>query len=89
MTRDAVAAVVGDAHRQVDHFLDHRVERARRHHLLEAGPGALQRGRVVGQVLPEIVDVGHVARRLDVVEHRADLVGSGGVLDGLGFHAIS
>jgi RHH-type proline utilization regulon transcriptional repressor/proline dehydrogenase/delta 1-pyrroline-5-carboxylate dehydrogenase len=89
MARDAVAAAVGHAHREVDHFLDHRVERAGRHHLFQARPRAPERRGIVGQVLPEVVDIGHVARGLDVVEHGLDLVGSVRVVDRLGLHRIS
>src|SRR3954469_22818566 len=57
VARDAIAATVGDAYREVDHFLEERVERAWRHHLFDAFPGALEASRVVSEILPEVIDV--------------------------------
>src|SRR5579864_5011277 len=72
MAGDAVAAAIGDADREVDHFLGQRIERAWRHDLLDALPGALERRRIVRQVFPKVVDVVDIAGALDVVEHGAD-----------------
>src|SRR5215470_5600002 len=64
---DAVVAAVGRAHREVDHLLGERIEDARRGHLLDRLPGAAQRGRMVGEGLPEIVDPVDLASGHDVV----------------------
>jgi hypothetical protein len=70
---DAIAAAVGHAHREVDHLLGHRIERARRHDLLDAVPGALEARRIVRQIFPEIVHVLDAPGAFDVVEHGADV----------------
>src|SRR5437762_83012 len=69
----AAGAAIAGADREVDQLLGQRVERARRHHLLEAQPGAPQSRRVVCQRLPEIVDPVGAAGRHDVVIDGADL----------------
>jgi len=71
--RDAVAALVRHADGDVDHLLGQRIERARSHDLLDRFPGALQRDRIVGQHLSEIVDPVGLARRHDVVVNGAHL----------------
>src|SRR5258708_5835453 len=53
MGSDAVSALVADADGDVDHLLGQCVQRARRHDLLDAEPGAAQRGRIVGDRLPK------------------------------------
>ena len=37
---------------------------------LDTLPGARQQGRIAGQVFPKVVDVGQLARALDVLEYR-------------------
>src|SRR6266536_505045 len=68
---DAVSAVVGDADGDVDHFLGEWIERARRHDLLDAFPGALEQGGIVRDGLPKIIDPIGFARNHDVVVNRA------------------
>src|SRR5437870_13801347 len=75
----AVLTGIGDADREIHKLLGQRVERTRRHYLLEALPGAPQSRRVVRQGLPEIVDPIGVACPLDVVEHGTHL-GAGRIL---------
>ena len=53
---DAVVAVVGHADGDVNQFFGERVERAGRHNLLDALPGALKQSGIVRDGLPEIVD---------------------------------
>ena len=72
MRRDAVVAVVRHAHRHVQKLLRQRIERPRRHDLLDSLPRPLQRLRIVRDRLPEIVDPVRLACRHDVVVHRAD-----------------
>src|SRR5215469_11667246 len=69
--RNAVAALIRNADRDVDHFLGQRIERTRSHDLLDVLPGAFQRGRVVGQSLPEIVDPVRLAGGHDVIVYLA------------------
>src|SRR3974390_1606737 len=64
---NAVGAAVGHANRQINHFLGERIERAGRHDLLHAFPGALQGGRIAREIFPENIDVRHVTGPLDVV----------------------
>src|SRR5579862_4064732 len=73
MRMGAVLTGIGDADREVDQFLGERVERARRHHLFQALPGAFERRRVVGERPPEIVDPVGVAALFDVVEDGAHI----------------
>jgi hypothetical protein len=81
MGRKEVAAAIGDRYREIDHLLDQWIERAGGHHLLDALPGPLQRLRIVGKIFPEIVDIRHIARRLDVVEHGPDFARAVGIFD--------
>src|SRR6266478_6404474 len=78
---DAVSAVVGDAHRDVDHFLGEWIERARRHELLDAFPRALEQCGIVGDGLPEIIDPVGFARGHDVVVNGAHFRASVTVFD--------
>src|SRR5437870_4627967 len=78
---DAVVAAVGGAHREVDHLLGERVERARRHHRFECVPRASERRRMAGQGLPEVVHTIDLPRRHDVVVDRADFGARLGVFD--------
>src|SRR5450759_1991964 len=80
---DAIGAAIGGADRQIDHLLGERVERARRHDLFDAFPGALERHWVARQVFPEIVHVRHVSGFLDVVIDRAHGGWGVGVFDGV------
>src|SRR6266571_2152500 len=68
---DAVSAVVGDAHRDVDHFLGEWIERSRGHNLLDAFPGPFEQSRIMRDGFPEIVDPIDFARNHDVVVYRA------------------
>src|SRR5271167_610258 len=47
MRGDAVAATIGDTHRDVQHLLDEGIKRAGSHDLLHAVPRSLQQYRVV------------------------------------------
>ena len=55
----------------VDEFFGKRIESARRHYLLDVAPYALERVRVTGQHVPEIVDLVDVAGPHDIVVDRA------------------
>ena len=72
MRGDAVVAVVGDADGDVEKFLGERIERAGRHDLLDAFPGALEKCGVVGDCFPEIIDPIGLAGGHDVVVDSAD-----------------
>jgi hypothetical protein len=69
---DAVGAAVGDADRNVDHFLVQRVQGAGSHHLLHAAPSALQQIGLNRQRFPEVGDPVSLARLHDVVIHVAN-----------------
>src|SRR5580692_1657636 len=68
---DAVGALIRDADGDVDHLLCKRIEGARRHDLLDGFPGALERRGIVGEGLPEMIDVIGLARRENVVVNGA------------------
>src|SRR5664279_783293 len=68
MARDAVAATIGDADSEVDQLFGETIQRARRKHRLLGLPGSLQQSGIAGKVLPEVVHVGDLPRRFDVVE---------------------
>ncbi len=70
---DAIAAAVGDAYGHVEQFLGERIERPRRHDLLDAFPCAFQRRRIVRDGLPEIVYPVGLAKGHDVVVNGANL----------------
>src|SRR5215469_12441131 len=71
MRSNAVAALIGDADRDVDHFFGQRIERTGSHDLLDVLPGAFQSGWVVGQSLPEIIDPVGLAGDHDVIVYLA------------------
>jgi hypothetical protein len=68
---DAVVAVVGDADGDVNHFFGERVERAWRHDLLDAFPGAPEQNGIVRDGFPEIVDPIDLACGHDVIVNGA------------------
>ncbi len=86
MGGDAVAALIGGADGDVNQVFCERVERAWAHDVLEAFPGAAQRGGISRESFPEVVDGIDFARRHDVVEDGAHLQGGVSVLDGGGRH---
>src|SRR5262249_47468645 len=47
---DAIGAAIGDAHGEINHLLRQRIERARRHDLLHARPGAREQRRIMRQI---------------------------------------
>src|SRR5262249_28697255 len=65
----------------INHLLRQRIERARRHDLFHARPGAREQCRIMRQIFPEIVDVIDLPRALDLVEHGADFRASFAILD--------
>jgi hypothetical protein len=65
---DAVFAAMRHRYRDIQHLLGPGVQRAGRHHLLDAVPGAAQQRRVVRQRAPEIVDVVGAAGGADIGE---------------------
>ena len=79
--RNAVATAIGGRHRLIDHFLDERLERTGRHHLLDTFPRPLQCLGLVREIFPEIIHVGDVPGFLDVVKNRAHLRRSVGIFD--------
>jgi hypothetical protein len=70
---NAITAPVGRTDGEINHLFGQRVERAGRHDLLHALPRALERGRMIGESLPEIIDPIDAAGRHDVVIDRAHL----------------
>src|SRR5260221_12412563 len=57
MRMNTVIAIVSDAYRDVNQLLRERVECAGRHHLFYAFQGPAQSDRMIGQGLPEVVDL--------------------------------
>src|SRR5580704_12369671 len=82
VARDAIGTAVGHAHGEINHLLGHRIERARRHDVFDALPGALERRRIVRKIFPEIVHVFDAARALDVIIDGADFRRGVGMFDG-------
>jgi hypothetical protein len=64
---DAIAAAVCHADGDIDHLLDERVERTRRHHGSKAVPCPTQRLFIVGKIFPEVIDVVELPRGFDLV----------------------
>ena len=75
---NAILAVVGDTDSDVEEFLGEGIEGAGSHDGLEVFPGALKERGIVGDGLPEIVDVIGFARGHYVVVNGSD--GGVGVL---------
>lgn len=78
---DAVLTVVCDADGDVEKFFGKGIEGARSHDLLEAFPSAFEKSGIVGDGLPEIVDVVGFARGHDVVIDGFDGGAGVGVFD--------
>lgn len=68
MRGDAVFASVGHADRQIDQFAHERIQfTGSAHHLFQGIPGPCQRRWVIGNHLPEIIDLVRLARGTDVI----------------------
>ncbi len=75
----AVLAAVGDADRDVNHFLYDSGQCGRHgHRLLDLGPGLAEQGRVVGEGEPEVINNVGLAGGLDVVKDGLDFRGDSG-----------
>ena len=79
--RDAIVTLIGDADGDVDQLFRQRVKRSGGHDLLDIVPGALERGGIVGDGLPEIIDPVGFASGHDVVVDGADFRGGIFVFD--------
>jgi len=82
MRGDAVAAAVSHADRHINELLGQGVECAQAHDLFGVRPHAPQARRMIREDFPVVVDPVDLARRHDVVVHRAHLRGRVGILDG-------
>ena len=65
--RNAIATLIANTHGEVHEFLSERIERPGRHNLLDVFPCTLQRGRIVCDRLPKVIDPVRLARGHDVV----------------------
>jgi len=72
MGSDAVVAIVGDADGNVQEFFGQRIDCARPHDGFQVIPGAFEERGIVGDRLPEIIDVIGFARGHDVVVNGFD-----------------
>src|SRR5580658_3230038 len=70
---NTVVAIVRDADRNVEQLLGERIECSGPHDLLDAFPGALQRGGVVRDGFPEVIDPIDLPRSHNVIVNRAYL----------------
>src|ERR1022692_363223 len=73
MGSNAVAALISNADSHINHFLGQRIKRPRTHDLLDIFPCTLQRGWIMRDRLPEVIDPVSLASSHDVVVNRTHL----------------